>query len=52
MKTIKVCSQCGSENVQTLAWVSINSKSISIEDMDFYAIEFSENNWCDDCHEQ
>lgn len=51
METIKVCSKCGSDNVQTLAWVNPNSKLIDVEDIDFYAIEFSENNWCDDCHE-
>ena len=38
----KVCSVCGSEDVQVMAWVDINSKKM-VEMPDKPEV------WCDDC---
>jgi hypothetical protein len=45
---ILVCEDCGSRNVQTLAWVFVNKNN---RHSDFAGLEDSGNNWCCDCEE-
>ena len=38
----QVCSVCGSDNVQVVAWVDINSKK-------FFEFLYDRKAWCSDC---
>lgn len=42
---IKVCANCGSERIESLAWIKLNDKSF---------VEWSDDSdvWCPDCNER
>lgn len=42
-----VCSKCGSENVETKAWVDVNDDTV----LDGASEGNIEDNWCRDCEE-
>lgn len=45
-KTISVCSNCGSKNVEVKVWVNPNDP----KQIDFSSYE-TEDTWCGDCEE-
>jgi hypothetical protein len=45
---ILVCKHCGSQNVETSAWVKVNEND---KCNGYVGLEASENNWCCDCEE-
>ena len=42
-----VCCECGSNNVQSKAWVSLNNQN----KIDFIAAQDSDDYWCENCAE-
>lgn len=44
MNTILVCSECGSDNIQVLAWVDANTNKYVCEGGGSI-----DDNWCNDC---
>ena len=46
-ESILVCEECGSEKVQTLAWVECNTNNYISEGPSEGADE--QDNWCPDC---
>jgi DNA-directed RNA polymerase subunit RPC12/RpoP len=46
MKTIYVCSECGSSNIEMKAWVNPNTNEI----FDTISTD-QEDCWCNDCEE-
>lgn len=49
MKTVYICTDCGSDKVQAKAWVSLND----LTDIDFSASESGDSSdyWCKNCEE-
>jgi len=46
IKTVWVCTNCGSDNVQAKMWVNVNTNKVSGE-----AMEDDDEYWCDDCEQ-
>ena len=44
-RTVYVCRNCNSDNVQTRAWVSPNNNNEFVDEIDD-----DEMGWCEDCH--
>ena len=47
MKYISLCSKCGSENVQSIFWVDLNTNEIQ----GGAGANDIQDNWCSDCEE-
>jgi hypothetical protein len=45
---ILVCKKCGSQNVESSAWVAVNNNN---RFCDYLGLEDVFNNWCCDCEE-
>ena len=47
VRPVHKCTQCGSQNVQTKAWVLINERDKCVE----YIGDDVQDNWCEECDE-
>ncbi len=43
-----VCENCGSEDIQSQAWVGVNNNQV----YEFFGLDDEDNNWCMNCQEQ